>query len=223
MDLITFPPNPRSTWKKARTLDDLGRLSARWLEGEFDECPSYGGPPDPETTGLIPTLAAVNRAGFLTDQSQPGRGERTSWDGLPYWQRAAVQGYVANGALARWLCSIAENAGELPGFDVGTLWVSMQRATRRRWDWKSAWPVTLGADGVHTSFGYVMPRRHLRWQFGSWCSKPAIDAVCGAWQVTIVDPVWGRNDVLWPALDRFVRELTVDEFAGLTGSSDAVA
>jgi len=221
MDLVAFPANPRSTWKTARTLKDLGELTARWLEGDFDESPSYGGPPDDETTGLVSTLAAVNRAGFLTDQSQPGTPERTSWDGLPYWQRAAVQGFIADvpgAGLFGQLCHLAREAGALPYMvEVGTgdfsrLIVLVRRAPMWRFDYRSALPVTIGPDGVHCSFGPGMPRRHLRWQFGIWCSRSAVDEVCGAWQVTIIDPVWGRNDVLWPMLD---------EFAGREASSHA--
>ncbi len=28
----------------------------------------------------------------------------------------------------------------------------------------------------------------------------AMNEVLDAWQVTVIDPVWGRNDVLWPTL-----------------------
>jgi hypothetical protein len=62
-------PTDAALWRTARTLADLGKLTARWLEGEITTTPSHLGPPDSETTDLIPTLAAANRAGFVTDQS----------------------------------------------------------------------------------------------------------------------------------------------------------
>ncbi len=34
----------------------------------------------------------------------------------------------------------------------------------------------------------------------------AIEALCAAWQVTIIDPEWGRNDVLWTVLKSFTAQ-----------------
>ncbi|MGW2082305.1 DUF6919 domain-containing protein [Streptomyces sp. NPDC001939] len=36
------------------------------------------------------------------------------------------------------------------------------------------------------------------------CHAEAVQDVIGSWQVTIVDPEWGRNDLLWPLLQRAV-------------------
>jgi hypothetical protein len=65
---------PQNPWRAARTLPDLGNATADWLEGKTASQPGYapGHGPDTETTGLIPGLAAANRAGFVTRQSQPG-------------------------------------------------------------------------------------------------------------------------------------------------------
>ncbi|ASR39866.1 hypothetical protein BAY61_31770 (plasmid) [Prauserella marina] len=79
-------------WYAARSLTDLGQLTAAWLEGELESQPGYvpGNGPDEETNELVPILAAVNRAGYLTMCSQPatsrssattagpGRSERPS-------------------------------------------------------------------------------------------------------------------------------------------------
>ncbi|MFI8833583.1 DUF6919 domain-containing protein [Streptomyces afghaniensis] len=32
------------------------------------------------------------------------------------------------------------------------------------------------------------------------CDRLAVRKVARAWQVTLIDPVWGRNTVLWPVL-----------------------
>ncbi|MDX2576715.1 hypothetical protein PV332_14675 [Streptomyces scabiei] len=36
------------------------------------------------------------------------------------------------------------------------------------------------------------------------CDRQAVREVAAAWQVTLIDPVWGRNTVLWPLLGRFL-------------------
>jgi len=58
----------RRRWKAAGSLADLGELMALWLEGKVASwpgyAPNYG--PDDETKDLVPTLAACNRAGYVT-------------------------------------------------------------------------------------------------------------------------------------------------------------
>jgi len=58
---------------------------------------------------------------------------------------------------------------------------------------------SAGSDG--TGFGTRLDRGDLRLQFGA-CRRRVLRRLFGAWQVTIVDPCWGRNDLLWPLLDR---------------------
>ena len=65
---------------------------------------------------------------------------------------------------------------------------------------------TRHADGCDwTWFGTQVPRRHFRDAHIGYgeCHRDAVDALCAAWQVTIIDPQWGRNEVLWPALERW--------------------
>jgi hypothetical protein len=76
-------------WAEVETLADIAELTAQWLEGRINFHPTNLGPsPDPETTELVPVLAALNRAGYCTDFSQPGE---PVVDGCG--QRAAVVGY----------------------------------------------------------------------------------------------------------------------------------
>ena len=72
----------RQAWEAARTLADLGELTAQWLEGAIASQPAYtpGCGPDPETAPLIPVLACCNRAGYVTNGSQPGEAG-TGYDG----------------------------------------------------------------------------------------------------------------------------------------------
>jgi hypothetical protein len=65
-------PEDEALWRSARTLADLGELTARWIEGAIASQPGYFGAADLESDDLVPVLAAVNRAGFRTDTSQPG-------------------------------------------------------------------------------------------------------------------------------------------------------
>ena len=74
-------------WNAPLGLAELGVLTARWLEGAIWGAWYGDGPPNPETTALVPTLAAVNRAGYVTDFSQPGE----TYDSGA--QRAAVTGF----------------------------------------------------------------------------------------------------------------------------------
>ena len=58
-----------------------------------------------------------------------------------------------------------------------------------------------------TWFGGAMSRADIEDEdtsFGA-CHPDAIKAIFSGWQVTIVDPEWGRNDVLWPVLEGFAK------------------
>ena len=59
-------------WADASDWADLGDLVVAWLDGNITQTPGHCGPPDDETILLIPVLTAVNRAGFITDNSQAG-------------------------------------------------------------------------------------------------------------------------------------------------------
>lgn len=179
-------------WRDAITLAELGELTAQWLQGDLRYLPGYDADaPDEETAPLIPTLAAVNRAGYVTNCSQPG------YDGPGYrghWrQRAAVEGF-ADDAMTDKLRSAAIDAG---------LWFVAARAQRQENDHLTI-TVTEWNGRPHTRFGGIRPIDDLRdgWVGYGECSRHAVEALCGAYQVAVVDPVWGRNDVLWAALDK---------------------
>lgn len=63
----------RRLWRSADSLQDLGDRVALWLTGAIASQagyqPRYG--PDPETAHLVPVLARLNRAGYVTDCSSP--------------------------------------------------------------------------------------------------------------------------------------------------------
>lgn len=95
----------RTIWQSARTLTDLGNLTADWLDGRLNYCPGWTAGddpttrrPDPETTPLVPVLAALNRRGLVTINSQPGHHLNADRVG----QRAAVEGLCDQSTLG-WL------------------------------------------------------------------------------------------------------------------------
>ena len=189
----------QAAWRSARTLADLGELTARWLEGGVSEHPCYGGGPDDETGPLIPVLAELNRAGFVTTYSSPGLDVRGQ-DGVRWQQRAAVEGFIAGTATARAFAAVAGRAG----MDI----VVHHPDFRPRWRWRcdDEIVVTLRDGEEWTWFGQQLSRRDIRSRRLGWgiCHRAAKDAVCSAWQVTVVDPVWGRPGALWPVLSRAV-------------------
>lgn len=179
-------------WKNARTLGDLCELTARWLEGTIPDQPGCNAGPDPETQPLVPALAALNRAGFLTRGSQPGIASRSNSGS---WQRAAVSGFagpamaqaIAGAAHCARLTVITHDPASLPGW---------------RTSYDQAFPVSRNGGRIVTSFGEQLSRMALRdsWTGYGDCHRSAADAVCAAWQVTVIDPEWGRQDHLWDVL-----------------------
>ena len=180
----------------ARTLADLGELTAQWLEGAIASQPAYtpGCGPDPETTPLIPVLACCNRAGYVTNGSQPGE-TGTGYDGARWEQRAAVEGFASP--------AVAERIWEAAG-PAGLTVIAHAPATLPRWRirYDQAVPVTTREARPCTWFGAQLSRHHLRdgWTGYGICHPDAVTALCTAWQVTVIDPGWGRNDRLWPVL-----------------------
>jgi hypothetical protein len=82
-------------WAAAQTLNDLCELTAQWLEGCIDSQPCYYGRVDVDediAPGITDTLAALNRAGFLTSNSEGGDCG-IGWHGQWYEQHANVTGF----------------------------------------------------------------------------------------------------------------------------------
>ena len=184
----------RNLWATARTLADLGELTARWLEGEIAEQPGYCGPSDIEDPALVPLLARLNRAGFMTAGSQIGESG-PGYDGAHYEQRATLEGFAS-----REMATLLVLAANMAGLTV----VAHDPAVLPRWRYRYGRSVTVTTrEGHHvTGFGIHIPRRHINDAHIGWgiCSREARKALCSAWQVTIIDPEWGRPGLLWDAL-----------------------
>lgn len=196
-------PADARRWDSATSLADLGELTALWLEGEIGQTPMNLGPPAEETAELAQVLAAVNRAGFVTDCSQPGmnkpwQGSILGWTvppGSVWCQRAAVSGFASE-----------ETCGLLEILADRELIYSVA-GIGPEWPAPPCWNVTrigAGADWLEaTWFGEPISRAELEYQIGAACPPAAVTALCDARQVTLIDPEWNRNDRLWPLLERF--------------------
>jgi hypothetical protein len=184
---LTRADRPR--WVAARTLPDLCELTAQWLEGRIASQPGYYGSVDvdeDDAPDLTDTLVALNRAGFLTNSSQAGF-DGLGYDGAHWHLRAAVTGFADD---IDWLFDAVD--GETHDI-VAYRCRTCHRARRN--------PVKVTyRDGVPvTDFGPGLSRRVIAREMYNGCSAEAIDAVCGAWQITIYDRRFGTND-LWPVL-----------------------
>lgn len=176
-------------WKDARTLADAGRLMADWLEGDIPRRPGYYGRPDPETTTrLIRILAAINRAGYLTTDSQPGCDEMgTGRSSSQRWvQCAAVDGFIADPGLLATIRDAARRTGLtmiVDGPQTTVTWVDGQ---------------------PYTAFGGIVRGRYLR---GMWdgIGPDAWREIQTAHQVAVIDPHRGPSDRLWDMLDQVAR------------------
>lgn len=184
----------RAIWATARTLEDAGELTARWLERRIEEHCCYYGGPDPETIPLVPVLARLNRAGFVTTASQPG-GDGTGYDGARWQQRAAVEGFAGSYLAQRLQHAV---------IDAGLDYVLHAPGDLPWWRYRTdrEMVVTLRDGEEYTWFGQHLSRRDIRsWRVG-WgaCHRDAVKALCSAWQVTLIDPEWGRESLLWDTL-----------------------
>lgn len=185
-------PDP---WKQAQSVADLGELTAQWLEGRIPEHPGTVGPggPDPETKRLIRVLAAINRAGFVTTDSQPGHPAERGYDRRVWMQRAAVCGWIADKRLFTRVRAQARRAGIL---------IITHRTGGRL---SPAEPVTIVDGQPFTWFGESMGhRRQISYEWRGIGAKAAQE-LRRANQITLIDPEWGRDNQLWPALERACR------------------
>jgi hypothetical protein len=181
-------------WRQAATVADLAALTADWLEGRLPgEHPGGYDRPDPETLPLVPTLAAANRAGFVTTGSQPGG---TSAEGRVKWrQRAAVQGHIdpdsplldriLDGAQAAGVMAIQHGPGVSIGPEIGVV-------------------VTEVNGRPHTGFGSRLSRRDLDTVWRG-IGREARAAIGHSTQLALIAPDYRDDNRLWRVLDEAVR------------------
>lgn len=181
----------RQLWSDVQDLAGMGGLMARWLEGDLTYQPAYyGSAPDEETAELVPVLAALNRAGFVTEFSQPG---------IPLTngsaQRAAVGGFCDDAMVLNLMAAT-----------FGTDLVMLRFASGDTGEGSVV--VTLDEREEYTFLGRTEGPDDLEYGYGEDLSPAGLAALTSAWQVHLFDPVWGRNDLLWPLLTDVVELLT---------------
>jgi hypothetical protein len=133
--------------------------------------------PDQRAADLIGLLAAANRAGLLTDFSQPGLPDH----GDCCVQRAAVSGWCDASVCRRLVDTLGPTDLVLLAEDsAGSALV----------------PVTLDDNVADT---WVGGRPTTEGWAGS-LPLAALTTLATSWYVSAFDPVWGRNDRLWPVL-----------------------
>jgi len=178
-------------WRSARTLADLAKLTVAWLNGEIQETPSHLAPPMPETVSPDPCPDSCQPRWFRTTQSQPGE----ALDDLGSAQRANVSGFASTDTFARLMAAVAD----------ADLIITAARAAPYD-DLAPFIAITLDDGEEFTWDGGADSRESIEHGYGHDCPD-AVDALCRAWQVTLIDPEWGRNDLLWPLLERFADEI----------------
>ncbi|MFC9771580.1 MULTISPECIES: DUF6919 domain-containing protein [unclassified Pseudarthrobacter] len=174
----------RGVWRQATTLEAAGELTARWLEGGSSYQPGhFAADYDDETNPIAAALAELNRNGLFTKESQPG-----IQDGA-----AAQRQYVTG------FCSAA-TAGELLALSTRTELVTIAHAPGEASS--AAIPVTLDGSEVVTVLGSSENPVNED-QIKAWADETNDSLallLADSWYVEILDPVWGRNDVLLPAV-----------------------
>ena len=160
-------------WASCRDMADLGEMVIAWLGGEVAQTPGHCGPPCAETIPLIPVLTAVNRAGFVTDNSQraDGRDGRT-------WKTWVI-GFADDAAVAA-LRAAADGAGLV----FNACRDPEHQCSEQPWGWPHC------------------PRDDATGFWADACPAVA-GWLWDSWWVYIEDPEDGRNDRLWPALEAF--------------------
>ncbi|WP_327160531.1 DUF6919 domain-containing protein [Streptomyces zaomyceticus] len=181
-----------NVWRDARSIGDLGQNMADWLEGRISARPGYfDSRPDAETAHLVPALALLNRAGFVTVDSQPGL-EGRGYDGAHWRQKAYVEGYVDDrGPLLKQVLRATEAAG------MGVIRCSKPPVVPVPFTDRDGQPTA----GITVKY----PRNLLAREWDGIGRRAFRDLRAHGVHLAIYDPAWGRDDRLWPALAGAVR------------------
>jgi hypothetical protein len=182
----------RGVWRQATTLAAAGELTARWLESQSEFQPGTFAPSfDEETRPIAAELAEINRNGLFTKESQPGMRADAG-----HAQRQYVTGF----------CS-AEAAAELMALSTRSELITVGHAPGEVS--AAAIPVTFDGDAVVTVLGSSespVDEDQLR-DWSDETNETLALLLADSWYVEVLDPVWGRNDVLLPEVLAALRQL----------------
>lgn len=187
----------RGVWRQATTLAAAGELTARWLESHSEFQPGTFAPSfDEETRPIAAELAEINRNGLFTKESQPGIHADAGHAQRQLAQRQYVTGF----------CS-AEAAAELMALSTRTELITVGHAPGEVS--AAAIPVTFNDDAVVTVLGSSenpVDEDQLR-DWSDETNETLALLLADSWYVEVLDPVWGRNDVLLPEVLAALRQL----------------
>jgi hypothetical protein len=173
----------RGVWRQATTLEAAGELTARWLESRSEYQPGTFAPSfDEETRPIAAALSEINRNGLFTKESQPGIRADAG-----HAQRQYVTGF----------CSAAA-AAELVALSTRSELITIGHAPAEVS--AAAVPVTFDGDAVVTVLGSSetpVEDDQLR-DWSEETNETLALLLADSWYVEVLDPVWGRNDVLLP-------------------------
>ncbi|MFF1252313.1 DUF6919 domain-containing protein [Pseudarthrobacter sp. NPDC058329] len=174
----------RGAWRQATTLPAAGELTARWLEGHSEFQPAtFTARYDAETAPIAVSLAELNRNGLFTKESQPGLRSA----GIA--QRQYVTGFCG-----------AEAAAELLALSTRSELVTVVHSPGESSN--AAIPVTLDGGEVVTVLG-SSENPVTEEQIQDWADETNDTLallLADSWYVEVLDPFWGRDDVLLPAV-----------------------
>src|SRR5664279_2484203 len=196
----SIEPEQERRWMEPLSLAELGELTAQWLEGSSWGPWQCGEGPDEETAHLVPSLSAMNRSGYVTDFSQPGE-----LDGR-WSQRAAVTGF----------CTVAE-ADCLASLSLESelIVITAYPAVEAEYEL----PITHEAGRAHTRLagrGFFEEPDDL-WEE---CHPSTWSLLAACYFVTVCDPQWGRDDLLWPSVVAALKRDPRDCIGGLIRVSE---
>ncbi|MGO4228653.1 hypothetical protein AB4Y72_07250 [Arthrobacter sp. YAF34] len=174
----------REVWRQASTIAAAGELTARWLEGKSQyQAGVFSAGYDDETRAIAGELARLNRNGLFTKESQPG----------------VEAGDLAQRAYVTAFCS-PETAMSLLALSTRTSLVTVAHAPGE--SSSASIPVTVQDGDVVTVLGSSeepVAEDQLR-DWAEESNETLALVLADAWYVEVFDPVWGRNEVLLPAV-----------------------
>jgi hypothetical protein len=183
-------------WKNAKTLSEIGELTARWIEGTLPFHPCYGENPDEETDSIQKHLINFNRNGLVTTFSQPA--ESLNEEG--YAQRAALEGFTEE-----------DTAKKIAALGLYTDLLVFVYPPEVKWGYQI--PISLQE---FRPFTWVGPRWEFEEGLGcftEYCSEEAMKSLKASWQVVVIDLQWGREDHLWQLVNTALTEILDKPFS----------
>lgn len=193
---MTIKRRERKLWASAETLEDLGDLMAMWLEGDLRSRPGYYGKTDLDTAELTELCAALCRAGVVTVQSGPGMQWHDDLAGFGR-SRICVEAFTDEGGLT----------GLRTACDGTDLMVVAHRTPARRLLGRTDGPDIPLVQWDYRTVGTLCHPIDRSYVGTMWdgISREAFAVVVDGWQVAVIDPQWGRSELLLAVLGEWAR------------------